>query len=180
MLIEIVLTGDHLYYKGALIENRSFLIGCNTFRSVFQTSTKRRKKMNNAKPEVAAWVEGHLERQRRKTARALEKKENRAKPNGKRYMPALDNQFDSSETYDSDSEDSIPEVIWSLQGPQAPPGSVPMDRRSFRTGPKKILEDLSVQDLKIAKRTSKDLSFDPGTIIRVSKWIPWNFNSKPS
>ena len=44
--------------------------------------------------------------------------------------------------------------------------SVPKDRRSFRTGPKKILEDRSVQDLKIVKRTSKDLFFDPGTIIR--------------
>ena len=32
------------------------------------------------------------------------------------------------------------------------------------TGPKKILEDRSVQDLKISKRTSKDLFFDPGTI----------------
>ena len=32
--------------------------------------------------------------------------------------------------------------------------SVPTDRRSFRTGPKKILEDRSIQDLKIAKRTS--------------------------
>ena len=31
--------------------------------------------------------------------------------------------------------------------------SVPTDRRSFRTGPKKTLEDRSVQDLKIAKRT---------------------------
>ena len=47
--------------------------------------------------------------------------------------------------------------------------SVPTDRRSFRTGPKKILEDRSVQDLKIAKRTSKDLFFDPGTIIRSFK-----------
>ena len=47
--------------------------------------------------------------------------------------------------------------------------SVPTDRRSFRTGPKKILEDRSVQDLKIAKRTSKDLFFDPGTIIRFFK-----------
>ena len=35
--------------------------------------------------------------------------------------------------------------------------------RSFRTGPNKILEDRSFQDLKIAKRTSKDLFFDPGT-----------------
>ena len=49
------------------------------------------------------------------------------------------------------------------------PRSVPTDRRSFRTGPKKILEDRSVQDLKIAKRTSKDLFFDPGTIIRFFK-----------
>ena len=37
--------------------------------------------------------------------------------------------------------------------------SVPTDRRSFRTSPKRILEDL-----KIAKRSSKDLFFDPGTI----------------
>ena len=50
-----------------------------------------------------------------------------------------------------------------------PVTSVPTDRRSFRTGPKKILEDRSVQDLKIAKRTSKDLFFDPGTIIRFFK-----------
>ena len=47
--------------------------------------------------------------------------------------------------------------------------SVPTDRRSFRTGPKNILEDRSVQDLKITKRTSKDLFFDPGTIIRFFK-----------
>ena len=37
-----------------------------------------------------------------------------------------------------------------------PSNSVPTDRRSFRTGSKKILEDRFVQDLKIAKRTSKD------------------------
>ena len=43
--------------------------------------------------------------------------------------------------------------------------SVPTDCRSFRTGPKKFLEDRSVQDLKIAKRTSKDLFFDPETIM---------------
>ena len=43
--------------------------------------------------------------------------------------------------------------------------TVPTDRRSFRTSPKKILEDQSIQDLKIAKRTPKDLFFDPGTII---------------
>ena len=49
------------------------------------------------------------------------------------------------------------------------PGSVPTDRRSFRTGPKKILEDRSVQDLKITKRTCKDLFFDPGDIIRFFK-----------
>ena len=34
---------------------------------------------------------------------------------------------------------------------------------------KKFLEDRSVQDLKIAKRTSKDLFFDPGTIISFFK-----------
>ena len=53
--------------------------------------------------------------------------------------------------------------------------SVPTDRRSFRTGPKKILEDRSVQDLKIAKRTSKDLFFDPGTIMRFFKMASLEF-----
>ena len=53
--------------------------------------------------------------------------------------------------------------------------SVPTDRRSFRTGPKKILEDWSVQDLKIAKRTSKDLFFDSGTIIRFFKIVSLKF-----
>ena len=56
-----------------------------------------------------------------------------------------------------------------------PDGSVPTDHRSFRTGPKKILEVRSVQDLKIAKRTSKDLFFDPGTIIRVFKMVSLEF-----
>ena len=53
--------------------------------------------------------------------------------------------------------------------------SVPTDRRSFRTSPKKILEVRSVQDLKIAKRTSKDLFFYPGTIIRVFKMVSLEF-----
>ena len=44
--------------------------------------------------------------------------------------------------------------------------SVPTDRRSIRTGPK---IDGSVQDFKIAKRTSKDLFFDPGTMNRFFK-----------
>ena len=55
---------------------------------------------------------------------------------------------------------------WQLLLILRPLCSVPTDRRSFRTGLKKILEDRSVQDLKISKRTSKDLFFDPGTIIR--------------
>ena len=50
-------------------------------------------------------------------------------------------------------------------------GSVPTDCRSFRTGPKKVLEDRSIQDLKIAKRTSKVLFFDPGIIIRFFKMV---------
>ena len=53
--------------------------------------------------------------------------------------------------------------------------SVPTDRRYFRTSPKKILEDWSVQDLKIAKRTSKDLFFDLGTIIRFFKIVSLKF-----
>ena len=56
--------------------------------------------------------------------------------------------------------------------------SVPTDRRSFRTGPKKILEDRSVQDLKIAKRTSKDLFLIQE--LGFSQWIPWNFDDKPT
>ena len=59
--------------------------------------------------------------------------------------------------------------------PKALWGSVPTDRRSFRTGPKKILKVRSVQDLKIAKRTSKDQFFDPGTIIRVFKMVSLEF-----
>ena len=91
-----------------------------------QTLAKERKRREKAKTKVTIWVDGHVEQQKRKAARALEKKENRAKPNGKRYMPGLGNQSDSSETYDSDSEDSIPEVVWSpkkpqgLQGPHNP------------------------------------------------------------
>ena len=92
-----------------------------------QTSARRRRKMNKAKPEVAVWIEGHLEQQKRKIARFNEKKENRAKPNGKRYIPALDNKFDSSETYDSDSEDSVQEVLWNPQKPWAPPGPRNLD-----------------------------------------------------
>ena len=46
---------------------------------------------------------------------------------------------------------------------------MPTDRRSFRIGPKNILEDRSIQDLKIAKRTFKDLFFDPETITRFFK-----------
>ena len=34
---------------------------------------------------------------------------------------------------------------------------------------KKHLDDFSVQDLKIVKNTSKDLFFDPGTIIKFFK-----------
>ena len=48
------------------------------------------------------------------------------------------------------------------------------------TGPlgpvlKKILEDRSVQDLKITKRTSKDLFFDQGTIYRFFKMSSLEF-----
>ena len=53
--------------------------------------------------------------------------------------------------------------------------SVPTDRKSVRTGPKNILEDRSFQDLKMAKRTSKDLFFGPGTIIRFFKMASFEF-----
>jgi hypothetical protein len=41
--------------------------------------------------------------------------------------------------------------------------------------PKKIPEDRSVQDLKIVKRTSKDLFLDPETIIRFFKMASLKF-----
>jgi hypothetical protein len=47
--------------------------------------------------------------------------------------------------------------------------SVSTDRRSLGLVQKKILDDRSIQDLKIAKKTSKDLFFDPGTIIMFFK-----------
>ena len=102
------------------IESRSLAIKSELIRAIerAQTLAKRRKRMKNVEPKVAIWVEGHLEQQNRKTARAFDKEENRAKPNGKRYMPALENQYESSETYDSDSEDSIPEVVWNPKEPQ--------------------------------------------------------------
>ena len=56
--------------------------------------------------------------------------------------------------------------------------SVPTDRRSFRTGPKKVLEVRSVQDLRIAKRTTKDLFFIQELLLGFSIWIPWNFKDK--
>ena len=103
-----------------------------------QTSAKRRRKMNKAKPEVAAWIKSHLEQQKGKIARFNEKKENRAKPNGKRYIPALDNKIDSSETYDSDSEDSVPEVLWNPQKPWAPPGPRNLDTDQAPKGSTKV------------------------------------------
>ena len=55
--------------------------------------------------------------------------------------------------------------------------SVPTDRRSFRTGPKK---DFRGPINSGPQNCQKELSLDPGTIIRFSKWLSWNFNDKPT
>ena len=68
---------------------------------------------------INAWAKIHVTKQCRKATRAKDKEENRADPKGKRYMPILDGQSGSSVTYDSDSDDSIPEVNW-YQSPQRP------------------------------------------------------------
>ena len=74
----------------------------------------RKKRMN-----INAWAKIHVTKQCRKATRARDKKENRADPKGKRYMPRLGDQSGSSVTFDSDSEDSIPDVNW-YQSPQRP------------------------------------------------------------
>ena len=61
-------------------------------------------------------------KQRKIATRACDKKENREKPEGKHYMPALGNQSGSSVTFDSDSKDSIPEIKWNPDRPQGPQG----------------------------------------------------------
>ena len=58
--------------------------------------------------------------------------------------------------------------------------SVPADRRSFRTGLKKILEDRSVQDLKLPKGPLRTSLLIQELLLGFSKWLPWNFNAKPS
>jgi hypothetical protein len=67
---------------------------------------------------INAWAKIHVAKQARKATRAEDKKKNRADPNGKRYMPNLDDQYGSSETYDSVSDDSIPEVNWHQSPPR--------------------------------------------------------------
>ena len=75
-----------------------------------QEVSKKRKKRRR----INAWAKTHVARQRdacRKASRAKDKVENRAK--GKRYMPILEGQSGSSETYEStSSDDSIPEANW--------------------------------------------------------------------
>ena len=81
------------------------------------TAKKRKKRM-----KINAWAKIHVTKQRaesRKASRAKDKEENRADPKGNRYMPNLEGQSGSSVTYDSDSDDSIPEVNWD-QYPRRP------------------------------------------------------------
>ena len=52
-----------------------------------------------------------------------------------------------------------------------------------RIGSENFLEDRSVQDLKIVKMTSKDLFLVQELLdlfLFFSKWLPWNFNDKPT
>ena len=76
--------------------------------------------MNKALGKIEPWALAHVANQGKKKARAADKKANRANPKGKRYMPQLDNQYESSVTYTSDSADSIPEVVWDSKRPQGP------------------------------------------------------------
>jgi hypothetical protein len=77
-----------------------------------QAASKKRKKRR----QINAWAKIHVTRQRdacRKASRAKDKEENRADPKGKRYMPNLEGQSGSSETFEStSSDDSIPEANW--------------------------------------------------------------------
>ena len=50
---------------------------------------------------------------------------------------------------------------------------VPMDRRIFWRGPKKIIDDQFVQDLKTAKRISKDLFFDSLALFIITSVISY-------
>ena len=47
--------------------------------------------------------------------------------------------------------------------------SVPTDCRSLKTGLKKVLEDRSIKDFKIAKRTTKDLFLIQELLLGFSK-----------
>ena len=101
-----------------------------------QTESKERRKKEKAKEKIAVWANGHVTKQRKIVARAHDKKENRAKPEGKRYMPALGNQSGSSVTFESDSEDSIPEINWNPERPQGP--KRPQDLQSFEPNPDNV------------------------------------------
>ena len=98
-----------------------------------QTAAKRRKNMDKAQGKIEPWALTHVANQGKKKARTADKKANRANPKGKRYLPKLDNQYESSVTYTSDSADSIPEVVWDSkrpQGPQKPQNPQPSTQNS--------------------------------------------------
>ena len=59
--------------------------------------------MDRAQGKIEPWALTHVANQGKKKARAADKKAKRANPKGKRYMPILDNQYESSVTYVSDS-----------------------------------------------------------------------------
>ena len=106
------------------LESRAREVKTDLIRAIrrAQTLSKERKKREKAREKIAVWVDGHVAKQRKIATRARDKKKNRAKPDGKRYMPALGNQSGSSVTFDSDSEDSILEVEWNPDRPQGPQG----------------------------------------------------------
>ena len=103
--------------------------------------------------KIGAWAKGHVTKQCRIATRARDKKENRANPKGKCYMPALGDQSGSSVTFDSDSEDSIPDVNWN-QGPKRPQG-IQRPQNAQSTEPKSEIEPRSARELRRSIRDRK-------------------------
>ena len=104
------------------LESRAQEVKIDLIRAIrrAQTAAKRRKNMDKAQGKIEPWALTHVANQGKKKARTADKKANRANPKGKRYLPKLDNQYESSVTYTSDSADSIPEVVWDSNRPQGP------------------------------------------------------------
>ena len=92
------------------LKSRAKDIKADLIRAIMRAQVEARERQKRDK--IGAWAKGHVTKQCRIVTRARDKKENRANPKGKHYMPALGDQSGSSVTFDSDSEDSIPDVYW--------------------------------------------------------------------